>query len=54
MHKQSENEMLKQKMLEVKEHIEKRDKLLEEEWQKQENDRKDRENKIESQMVNIS
>ncbi len=40
--------MLKQKIVEVKEHIEKRDKLLEEEWLKQETDRKDREDKIES------
>ncbi|CAD8159465.1 unnamed protein product [Paramecium pentaurelia] len=51
---QAENEALKEKMKEIQEHVEKRDKIFDEELNKLESQRKERETKIFEQITNIS
>ncbi|CAD8078288.1 unnamed protein product [Paramecium sonneborni] len=51
---QAENEALKEKMKEIQEHVEKRDKIFDEELKKLESQRKERETKIFEQITNIS
>ncbi|CAK78115.1 unnamed protein product (macronuclear) [Paramecium tetraurelia] len=51
---QAENEALKEKMKEIQEHVEKRDKIFDEELNKLDSQRKERETKIFEQINNIS